>query len=71
MVATCDSDVDILRETVSIPEVQVSNGQSLTSSHFNQIYRELSIIHQKLQVTLGVIFFVKFLISGSLNCELV
>lgn len=47
-VVPCDGDT--IKETMSIPEIQVSNEQSLIPSHFNQIYHELSIIHQKLQV---------------------
>ncbi|XP_066476745.1 coiled-coil domain-containing protein 138 [Tiliqua scincoides] len=50
-VASCDyaSGGDMIKQTVSFPEIQVSNGQSLIPSHFSQIYHELSIIHQKLQ----------------------
>ncbi|KAJ6667452.1 hypothetical protein lerEdw1_016573 [Lerista edwardsae] len=46
-VVSCDGDT--IKQTMSIPEIQVSNEQSLIPSHFNQIYHELSIIHQKLQ----------------------
>ncbi|XP_063160977.1 coiled-coil domain-containing protein 138 [Candoia aspera] len=49
--AYCDynSDGDAVRESVSISETQELNGKSLITPQFNQIYHELSIIHQKLQ----------------------
>ncbi|XP_025022081.1 coiled-coil domain-containing protein 138 isoform X1 [Python bivittatus] len=47
----CDynSEGDAVRESVSISETQELNGESLVTPQFNQIYHELSIIHQKLQ----------------------
>ncbi|XP_053240275.1 coiled-coil domain-containing protein 138 isoform X3 [Podarcis raffonei] len=44
-----DSGGEPARESVRILETQELNGKNLIPSHFNQIYRELSIIHQKLQ----------------------
>ncbi|XP_053160765.1 coiled-coil domain-containing protein 138 isoform X2 [Hemicordylus capensis] len=51
MAASCiyGSGGNVIRETVSIPESQVINEQRLIPSQFNEIYHELSIIHQKLQ----------------------
>ncbi|XP_033003571.1 coiled-coil domain-containing protein 138 isoform X2 [Lacerta agilis] len=44
-----DSGGEPARERVRILETQELNGKNLIPSHFSQIYRELSIIHQKLQ----------------------
>uniref|UniRef100_A0A8C6YAG1 Coiled-coil domain containing 138 n=1 Tax=Naja naja TaxID=35670 RepID=A0A8C6YAG1_NAJNA len=49
--AYCDynNDGDAVRGSVSIFETQELNGESMVTPQFNQIYHELSIIHQKLQ----------------------
>nr|XP_028583831.1 coiled-coil domain-containing protein 138 isoform X3 [Podarcis muralis] len=44
-----DSGGEPARESVRVFETQELNGKNLIPSHFSQIYRELSIIHQKLQ----------------------
>uniref|UniRef100_A0A670XTY1 Coiled-coil domain containing 138 n=1 Tax=Pseudonaja textilis TaxID=8673 RepID=A0A670XTY1_PSETE len=49
--AYCDynNDGDAVRSSVSISETQELNGENMVTPQFNQIYHELSIIHQKLQ----------------------
>ncbi|XP_039187736.1 coiled-coil domain-containing protein 138 isoform X1 [Crotalus tigris] len=49
--AYCDynNDGDAVRDSVSISGTQELNGESMVTPQFNQIYHELSIIHQKLQ----------------------
>ncbi|ETE71581.1 Coiled-coil domain-containing protein, partial [Ophiophagus hannah] len=49
--AYCDynNDGDAVRGSVSISETQELNAESMVTPQFNQIYHELSIIHQKLQ----------------------
>lgn len=48
-----DSGGEPARERVRVFETQELNGKNLIPSHFSQIYRELSIIHQKLQVKIN------------------
>ncbi|XP_070607189.1 coiled-coil domain-containing protein 138 isoform X2 [Erythrolamprus reginae] len=49
--AYCDynNDSNAVRDSVSISETQEMNGENMVTPHFNQIYHELSMIHQKLQ----------------------
>lgn len=44
---------DLGRKTRSRPETKALSGQSLIPSHIKQIYEELFVIHQKLQVRTG------------------
>lgn len=55
----------LLRKIVHGTDAQACNRQGLIPPHISQIYDELFVIHQKLQVGTGITF--KFLLNNTIN----